>query len=181
MERKSKDDSVESQYSILNMKCKFYPTIHLWFLSDNVSQGVQHRSLPHLLPPSKPRNSFSMENHCLAVHKLLVVHQSLWTARNDPKCVFHVLSTCLQSRWKHEIEREDSWSFQFHIMSTKDLRSLNSGHYCKTGFLDFLVKSSWNSQPGAMPRFQFDLGASARFNGTCNLFPEICSFFEQEL
>ena len=126
------------------MRCKFYPTIHLWFLSDNVSQGVQHRSFPHLLPPWKPRNSFSMGNHCW------LSTSSSWSteACGQPEMIrnvfFHVLSTCLQSRWRHEIEREDSWSFQFHIMSTKDLRSLNSGDYCKTGFLDFLVKSSWS-------------------------------------
>ena len=53
-------------------------------------------------------------------------------------------------------------------MSTKELRSLNSSHYCSTSFLVFLVKPSWNHrQSGTVARFQFDLGASARFNGTC--------------
>ena len=65
-------------------------------------------------------------------------------------------------------------------MSTKELQSLNSSHYCNTSFFVFLVKTSWkHCQPGTMARFQFDLRASARFNGTCILFPEMVAFFKQ--
>ena len=64
----------------------------------------------------------------------------------------------------------NGWLFMVHVgkyaspmdpmgMSTKELGSLNSSHYCNTNFLVLSMclsdKSGWkHSQPGAMPRFQ---------------------------
>ena len=69
----------------------------------------------------------------------------------------------------------------FHAitMNRKELRSLNRATTAM--FSARLIQSSWkHSQPGAMPSCQFDIGASARFNGTCTLFPEMFPIFKQK-
>lgn len=55
----------------------------------------------------------------------------------------------------------------FKYVYKQELRSLNSSHYCSTSFLVFLIESGGkHCQSGPMPRFQFHLGVSARFDGT---------------
>ena len=80
--------------------------------------------------------------------------------------------------WSLSRKAKDPWGWYFYLhewvifmvhvgkyaslmdpmgMSTKELRSLNSSHYCNTNFLVLSDKSGWkHGQPGAMPRFQFD-------------------------
>ena len=115
-------------------------------------------SFPHLLPPSKPRSCSPWKTH-FGLSTSFSWCTSLWTAWN----VFSMPSatkssatlyqrTWLQSRWKHN--------------STGRLK-----------VLAFHMRTNLVPCPGS----NLTWSASARFNGTCIFFPEMCAFFEQEL
>ena len=94
MENKSKDDSTDSQYSILNLKmrCKFKTK------ESFVTMGVQ-------LCISLIRTCFYHQSLVVVLHGKQIFGRAQASGGpqklvDSPKCVFHVLSW-LQSCWKH--------------------------------------------------------------------------------